>query len=695
LTSIDEVFYSESDMFPKHDELSPDLVWMLQSNQVDDDTLIEALVDKYYPRVYNLALSRLTYPEEARRTAQETFVQAILESPAYRGAVPVAEWLEEIASRIVHERGLSIQDQQLLNPRLVESINKSQKDDDLASQEIERAILEIKSQVSTRKKSNSRKITSQVFGLLGVMAIAVLFLVGTWNNWSPESNPESTPTANEADVQQISGEITASSEQDIDQDINPQSLEPLTINSSSDEIRERIQSSTQYWDTLWAELIVTLHGPASYVGPPMRERHQFWIDPQHGGMLVSGPVNEFPNFIERFSIPSDFEFDDLSRRESSEYAIIGSEVPWFSLKIETLFLPFVLNYLSNSTISGGIPPESYTPVGEQIWAGHKAIIVDLVLDSGFVMGQILLDSETGIVLKEKYYDPASNEKVIIESQLKDLKFNQPMPTMWKRPDSAVLSLPNLFPGSNTDEIDTNSETGLTFNNLLPAGNVSINIDPARSKLSFLTVSPQEENEDGTVSYNLFADDVYIGDIDLINPLRMICTRSPNGKRIAFAKWSIYPGEAISNVFWFDLDELQLSSHRLPEIFPHWIGFSPDNRLLAMVGPRVISGKNQFFMLDMETGAFQNLPITASFNRVAWSPDGTQILVLEEAGSSFDPHTERTINAYSASDGKFVDQLKVEVVPTDLNTLRIHLQGGEAEFKLALQDIASCTAPPGY
>ena len=200
--------------------------------------------------------------------------------------------------------------------------------------------------------------------------------------------------------------------------------------------------------------------------------------------------------------------------------------------------------------------------------------------------------------------------------------------------------------------------------------------------------------DGTQSYNLFADDIYIGDIDLINPLRMICTRSPNGNRIAFAKWSIYPGEAISNVFWFDLDELQLSSHRLPGILPHWIGFSPDNRLLAMASLREISGKNQFLMLDMETGAIQSLPITASFNNVAWSPDGSQILVLEEAGSTFDQDAERTINVYSASDGQFVDQLKVEVVPSDLNTLRIQFQGGEVEFKLGIQDITACSAPPG-
>ena len=56
-------------MFPINDELSPDLEWMLQSEQVDDDTLIKAFVQQYYPHVYNLVLSRLTYPEEARRTA--------------------------------------------------------------------------------------------------------------------------------------------------------------------------------------------------------------------------------------------------------------------------------------------------------------------------------------------------------------------------------------------------------------------------------------------------------------------------------------------------------------------------------------------------------------------------------------------------------------------------------------------------
>jgi hypothetical protein len=39
-------------MFSSDGRLSPDIEWMLQSDQVDDHTLIAALVENYYPRIY-------------------------------------------------------------------------------------------------------------------------------------------------------------------------------------------------------------------------------------------------------------------------------------------------------------------------------------------------------------------------------------------------------------------------------------------------------------------------------------------------------------------------------------------------------------------------------------------------------------------------------------------------------------------
>jgi hypothetical protein len=679
-------------MFSKRNDLSPDLKWMLQSHQVDDDTLVEALANKYYPRIFRAALTRLTYPEQAQRAAKETFVQAIIKSKTYRGAVNVSDWLDGIAAKICDDLSASQGTQQLLNPKLIQSIKNSRKEDELSPQQLELAIQEIKAEVHSRKTSGSKKITAQVLGLLGVITLVLLIMIGTRNYWTPDPFSEIPPSSLESGDEQSASEIVTR-QQDIDQSDQAPSIEPLTLNSTSDEIRERIKSSSQYWDTLWAELIVTFHGPGSYVGPPIRERHQYWIDPQRGGMLVSGPLDGFPNFIERFSIPAGFEIEDRSMGVHNEYAQIGSQIPWFALNSETfLNLPFVLNYLADSTMSDGLQNVSYIPVGEQIWAGHQVLIVDLVFDSDFVMARVHLEPDTGIVLREQYYAPESNRKTVIESNLIDLKFNQPMPTMWKRPDSALDSPRKFLPGSNIEVYDTFSESYSTLLTQISASNAPSNFDPARSRLFFHSSNPLEVNEDGFVTYSIFADDFYIGDIDLINPLQMICTRSSNGKRIAFANWTVFLAEETEMVYWFDLDELQLSRHQLPEMALVWIEFSPDNSILGMSGYSEVDGGNRFILLDTNNGTSRTLPISAGFNRISWSPDGSQILVLEETGSSFDLESRRTLNFYSANDGQLVERIEVENVTTDLNQLKIQLDGWEVEFDLTIQDITTCAAP---
>lgn len=89
LTESLDLFYSHSEMFDEIKDLSPDLEWMLQSYQVDDDTLIESLARQYYQHIYNLALSMLSHPEKAHRAARETFVQAVIQADDYRGEVKI------------------------------------------------------------------------------------------------------------------------------------------------------------------------------------------------------------------------------------------------------------------------------------------------------------------------------------------------------------------------------------------------------------------------------------------------------------------------------------------------------------------------------------------------------------------------------------------------------------------------------
>ena len=65
-----ELSNSVSRMFSKRDGLSPDLEWMLQSDQVADEMIVRALVDDYYSSIYQLACSRLIYPRQAAQAAR-------------------------------------------------------------------------------------------------------------------------------------------------------------------------------------------------------------------------------------------------------------------------------------------------------------------------------------------------------------------------------------------------------------------------------------------------------------------------------------------------------------------------------------------------------------------------------------------------------------------------------------------------
>lgn len=663
---------------------------MLQSDQVDDHTLIAALVKKYYPRIYQDALSQLIYPGQAQRAAQDIFVQAIIQSKTFRGEISLSAWLDVIASRILKKRISLLQRQQLLNLKLIQSI-KLRKSDPHAPLDLEMAIQGIKRGLHSRKSSDSKKITAQVLGLFGVISLVMLVMFASRNFLPQEEIGKATP-ADIGSADDLIPPETVARQQNTIPGSQPVSTAPLTLASTDLEIRERIRTSSQNWDTLWAEIVVTFHGPDGYMGPPKQERSQFWIDPQRGGMLVSGPMDGFPDFIERFTIPATMD-NSLTSTWGEIFTQIGNQVPWFALNLETILnLPFVLNYLAESTVPDIIQFDRYLPVGEQFWAGYQALIVDLAFDTGFPAGRILLEPETGIILREQYYVPGS-KKIFIESSIQDLKFNQPMPTMWKRPDYVQFSPRMFLPDNPTDKDQSSSWSSPEILPRLTGSIRPSNFDPSQAQLAFIKSKPLNGHDNGLEKYDIYGDNFLLGEIELLDPLQMICTRSPSGKRLAFAKWTYFPDRKSNKIYWFDLDEMQISDYQLPEIALHWIGFSPDNRTLGMSGFSEADGRYIFILMDTENGTSRRLPIVAIFNRIAWSSDGNRILVLEEIPPSFDSDAERIINVYSSENGQLLDQIKVKDGLSESNDLRI-LDGGVVEFIPGIQDISSCAAPPG-
>ncbi len=343
-------------MFDESTDLSPDSEWLLLSGQVDEETIIEFLARKYYQQIYQLALSRLTYPEEAHRAAQETFLQAALEAKKYRGGTSIDDWLISIATGICQIRALHLKDHQFLNPKIINSMLSHQSLEILNSLQIEHSIKKIKSQIQQRHAVDTKRSVYQISGVIGIVILAVYLMVIFSSSWiygsQIEYSPASFPISTDEVEIQID-EIPLSFREPLNTS-NP--FVPLSLNSDQDEILNRIQQSSLYWDTLWAEVVVTFYGSSGYIGPPYSERHQVWIDGNHGGLLVSGSLQGYPDFIQNH-LNSDEVI--IPKRE------LGSQVLWFSIKLDTLSrFPFAVNNYYNPTYQKSPQDFTYSPIGE-------------------------------------------------------------------------------------------------------------------------------------------------------------------------------------------------------------------------------------------------------------------------------------------------------------------------------------------
>lgn len=676
-------------MLPDFDNLSPDLEWMLQSGQVDEGTLIEALVTRYYQTIYDQALSMLKYPEEAHQAAREVFTQAVMHSSTYRGDLKISSWLEEILETVCQEKFSTIHEGEISGDNLSQVTRMRGAYQLITEEQIEAAEKDIKSQVSKNKTAHSKRVVLQILGVAAAVILLVAILIFTGSSWFPATEQEVTPAPIKPTVKPTEPKIST-----LQDDVRlPIAEDPLDMQSSSEEIRLRIQSSTRYWNTMWADIAVSFYGPQSYTGPPYIIRHQFWIDPDRGGMLVSGEMNEFPDFIDRFIINSQYDQSFQEWDNSEAYRQIGSSWPWYTINLETMFrFPYLVNYINQLNSRGLGQDLTYTPVGEREYAGHPALTVDLVAEDGNPLGQVYLDPETGITLREQFYDLSGGKKPIIVSSLIELVYDQPRPTMWKRPDSQPVPPPiNLAgeaqgteqpvePESLVEQVDKSRRTQPSDQDL------------AQYSLKFSKPYQPANTSEGSNSFDVLLAGNTLAEIDGIDPLQMLCTRSRDGRQIAMAKWSLFPGEGTHLLYRVDLREAQLSRHSLPEMGIHWIGFSPDGRTLAVSGVNEADGTDLFILVDLNNGTSRTLPIQASDKKIAWSPDGTRIAVLNEPVIMANSGIASRVNIYSAQDGEYLEQFETLKVPGS-ESFRVSLDGWEAEFPILLQDIESCAASP--
>jgi RNA polymerase sigma-70 factor (ECF subfamily) len=86
-------------MFEDSANLSSDLEWMLESTQVSEALVIEALVKEYYAPVYHLAYSLLGSPEAAHQAVQRSLLAVMANRHRFTAGLSLKTWIYRHAIR--------------------------------------------------------------------------------------------------------------------------------------------------------------------------------------------------------------------------------------------------------------------------------------------------------------------------------------------------------------------------------------------------------------------------------------------------------------------------------------------------------------------------------------------------------------------------------------------------------------------
>ena len=619
-------------------ELSPDLEWMLQSNQVDDTTLIEVLVRDYYEPIYRLALNCLTYPEEAHRATQETFFLAISGQRRFGGGMSVFDWLVSIAEEICQERRAKITTQRVLNPRLIDSILRRESPENLSPRQLEEAKRAIHAKVKSKNVSLVQRARFKEILLLGGVFVVAFLLIryidsGVSSFDSLLENDQSISTSQKTANATSPEPTSTASPPSSSTDAFPLQA-PLTKNSTHDEIWKRILISRNLWDTLWADVWVILHGPANYIGPPRAERHQIWLDQDKGGIHLSGSLEGKPNSVERINANGTGPEPTGPFTGTDYFSRFGSQIPWFYLGSDRILsTPYMSNY--SMIANFGYPPQGvwYTVVEELEWANHKAVVVELTDDSGTFLARDWLDASTGLALKEQYPDIHSQDNILLEIQVSKIEFDVSFPlSLYRATDDELLERGFFQDYTGLPESRAFQPTIPTFQALSsrispPLSPPSIDFDPAQSWVSFAVEEGSHQRQDVNLLH-IFGDSNYLGNIEISDPFRTTCTRSADGQKIVLAQWPGSSEATSSSIHEFDLDKLDQKEYSIPETYIVRMAFSPHTRLIAVAGISPNEDRSGLYIIDTITDEIKPIEGIDEVISFSWSPDGSQLASLK-------------------------------------------------------------------
>jgi len=693
------------------DDLSPDLEWMLQSEQVEREILAEHLVREYYLTIYAQCQTSLVYPEVARRAALDTFLDAVESADEYSGGERIAAWLSNLAQKACQVHAERLQQQSFLNRQLIRSILSRSPAASADPGAVERAVLEIKARLQARQRKKRARTTALELGFAALAVILVLVALESTitrpaaSSQAPGRTPEMAAAGKEPAVA-AAVQVTPSATREIEQRVSlwksripPQP--PLSRNSRHEEIWRRLLLSRYLWQTLWADVWLVLRGPEDYHGPTLVERHQLWVDQGVMAYHIGGSPTRDPTFSNRIDLHHPPPGPAHFLTSLDDYARVGSQLPWFFLSNELVFnSPFLIRFYFTGILN--FPPSRlfFLAVGEDELLNLTTVIVDAIDLDGNRSARLWLESQTGIVLRAQYFTPGSSQEAPLEVKVSRLSLDVPFPEVLYQDEPGAMG-EIAFAQDPTDRPEPD--------NLKPLFRPVWELDP---EIRLVPYPPPKEGSEMSVFPNMVFQPLEVGPVvytedtvvqifagqylltemiagDLIG---LVCDRSPDNNLIAFSPSPITADGASGVIRWVDFNSGVEGEATIPGMTVTRLAISPDLRYLAVAGFDHEERRGRLHLVDMKTGELRALSEADPVWALAWSTDGTHLASLKWSGAGLGYANPILVRVYEIATGKPF-HVQAEGVTWGSTSLTVPLPGWTAVFPLPTLVVEDCISPP--
>ncbi|RPI35131.1 MAG: LysM peptidoglycan-binding domain-containing protein [Chloroflexota bacterium] len=414
-------------------------------------------------------------------------------------------------------------------------------------------------------------------------------------------------------------------------------LPPLTLESSMEEIMQRIEVSGQLDRSLWVDIWSVQYGPPGYIGPPVQySQQQIWYRPPSWTRIVMG-----------------------SGQLTSSAYIINGIVFWKNSDTDEIYGQFdgeiQLDYILQQLAPIALRTEDGTiqVAGMDEVVGRPTLVLDWTPRDGERLIKVWVDTVLGLTLRVQQFST------------EDLEFPVYERTVVSLADGIPLS-PDIFDPSNRDsqqlgieetlmsvqdsqpEIILEALPGLAGGRRPPPIKFPPNwFDPVQSEilLDWTGYISQTSGANSIFNIGVYADEYFLGFLELEYPrtgpgqgenmFMDSCNRSPDGRFVVFlAGRSNDPfSELPKLVYWFDLSKpLQLNRDANTLMYgANDFAISPDNRMAYWS----CSYQCGLYQLNLETGVTSKIMEYGGYlSNIAWSPVGNFLAVLGYSGTDW-------------------------------------------------------------